>query len=116
MAIGTASVVAAALIAGFGCYCKSLPRNPRLSFESFGTATWLKNIVLGAFDYLLVFLGKGAWLKNIVLKKRLIIPDYLLDHLVWVYLIVLTTNWESNHSPLGIAYNYQTTTLSISLL
>jgi hypothetical protein len=48
--------------------------------ESFGTATWLKNIILKALDYPLAFLGKGTWLKSIVLKGCLTIPEYLLDY------------------------------------
>ena len=48
--------------------------------ESFGTATWLKNIVPKALGYLLTFLGKGTWLKSVVLDERLIVPDYLLNH------------------------------------
>ena len=84
--------------------------------ESFGTATWLKNIVRKALDYPLAFLGKGTWLKSIVLKERLTIPDYLLRHPVWIHLVVPTANWESNHSPLGVAYDHQATTPSVSLL
>jgi hypothetical protein len=60
--------------------------------ESFGTATWLKNIIRKALDYPLAFLGKGTWLKSIFLKERLIIPDYLLYYPVWIYLVILTTN------------------------
>jgi hypothetical protein len=60
--------------------------------ESFRTATWLKNIVLKALDYPLAFLGKGAWLKSIIPKERLTIPDYFLNHLVWIHLVVLATN------------------------
>ena len=48
--------------------------------ESFGTATWLKNIVRRALDYPLTLLGKGTQLKSIVLKEHLIIPDYLLSY------------------------------------
>jgi hypothetical protein len=48
--------------------------------KSFGTTTWLKNIVLKALDYPLAFLRKGTWLKSVVVKERLTIPDYLLDH------------------------------------
>jgi hypothetical protein len=76
--------------------------NPWLSLESFGTATWLKNMVLKALGYLLTFLGKGTWLKSVVLKERLTIPDYLLDHPVRIHLVVPTANWESNHSPLSV--------------
>jgi hypothetical protein len=69
--------------------------------KSLGTAAWLKNIVLKALDYL-TSLGKGTWLKSVVLKECLTIPDYLLDHPVWIHLVVPTANWESNHSPKGI--------------
>ncbi len=37
--------------------------------ESFGTATWLENIVLKPFGYPLTFLGEGTWLKSVVLKE-----------------------------------------------
>ena len=74
--------------------------------ESFGTTTWLKNIVLKALDDPLAFLGKGAWLKSVVLEERLTVPNYLLDHPVWIHLVVPTANWESNHSPLGVAYDH----------
>ena len=84
--------------------------------ESFGTATWLKNIVLKAFGDPLAFLGKGTWLKSIVLKKHLAIPDYFFDYLVWIYLVVPTINWKSNYLLLSIVYNYQATTLSVFLL
>jgi hypothetical protein len=84
--------------------------------ESFGTATWLRNFVLKTLDYLLAFLGKGTWLKSVALKERLAIPDHLLDHPVWIHLVVPTANWKSNHSPLSIAYNDQATTPSVSLL
>ena len=60
--------------------------------ESFGTATWLKNIIRRALEYSLVLLEKGTRLKSIVLKKYLIIPDYLFSYLVWIHLIILTTN------------------------
>jgi len=50
--------------------------------ESFGTATWLKNIVRRALDYPLTLLGKGTRLKSVVLKEHLIIPDYLLGYSV----------------------------------
>jgi hypothetical protein len=83
--------------------------------ESFGTATWPK-IVRKALGYPLAFLGKGTWLKSTVLKERLTIPDCLLRHPVWIHLVVPTANWESNHSPLGVAYNHQATTPSVSLL
>jgi hypothetical protein len=43
--------------------------------ESFGTATWLKNIVRRAFDYSLTLLREGTRLKSVVLKEHLIIPD-----------------------------------------
>jgi hypothetical protein len=84
--------------------------------ESFRTATWLKNIVLKALGYLLAFLRKGTWLKSVVLEERLTVPDYLLDHPVWIHLVVPTANWESNHSPLGVAYDHQATTPSVFLL
>jgi hypothetical protein len=45
--------------------------------ESFGTATWLENIVLKTLGYPLAFLGK-TWLKSVVLKERLTVPEYLL--------------------------------------
>jgi hypothetical protein len=48
--------------------------------ESFGAATWLKNIVLKALGYPLTLLGKGTWLKCVVLKECLTIPNNLLDH------------------------------------
>jgi hypothetical protein len=83
--------------------------------ESFGTATWLK-IIRKALGYPLAFLGKGTWLKSVALKERLAIPDYRLHYPVWIHLVVPTTNWESNHSPLGVTYNHQATTPSISLL
>jgi hypothetical protein len=63
-------------------------------------------MVLKALGYLLAFLRKETWLKSIVLKERLTIPDYLLDHPVWIDLVVPTANWESNHSPLGVAYDH----------
>ena len=84
--------------------------------ESFRTTAWLKNIALTALGYLLTFLGEGTWLKSIVLKERLTIPDYLLHHPVWIHFVVPTANWESNHSPLGVAYDHQATTPSVSLL
>jgi hypothetical protein len=74
--------------------------------KSFGTAIWLKNIIRRALDYLLVLLGKGTRLKSIILKEYLIIPDYLLGYSVWIYLIIPTTNWESNYLPLGVIYGY----------
>jgi hypothetical protein len=49
-------------------------------------------MVLKALGYLLTFLGKGTWLKSIVLKERLTILDYLLDHPVWIDLVVPTAN------------------------
>jgi hypothetical protein len=84
--------------------------------KSFGAATWLKNMVLKAFDYLLAFLGHGTWLESVVLKERLTISDYLSNHPVWIYLVIPTANRESIHSPLGVAYDHQATTPSISLL
>ena len=84
--------------------------------KSFGTATWLKSIVLRTLNHRLAFLGKGTWLKSVVLKERLTVPDYLLDFPVWIYLVLPTANWESNHSPLGVAYNHQATTPSVYLL
>jgi len=64
---------------------KSLVLRDRLGtpgdlFESFGTATWLENIVLKILGYPLTFLGKGTWLKSVLLKERLTIPEYLLHH------------------------------------
>jgi hypothetical protein len=94
------------------CHLRTLGYPPK----SFGTATWLKNIAVKAPDYLLAFLGKGAWLKSVVLKERLTIPDHLLDHPVWIHLVVPTANWESNHSPLSVAYDHQATTPSVPLL
>jgi len=82
--------------------------------KSFRTATWLKNIVLKALDYPLALLGKRTWLKSVVLKEHLTIPDYLLGYSVWIHLVVPTANWESNHSPLGVAYGHQATTPSVS--
>jgi hypothetical protein len=73
--------------------------------ESFGTATWPK-IIRKALGYSLAFLGKGTWLKSTILKECLIISDYLLYYPVWIHLVILTTNWESNHSPLGVIYNH----------
>ena len=73
-------------------------------------------MVLKALGYLLAFLGKGTWLKSVVLKERLTIPDYLLHHPVWIHLVVPTTNWESNRSPLSVAYDHQATTPSVCLL
>jgi hypothetical protein len=61
---------------------------------------------LEALDLPLALLGKGTWLKSIVLKERLKILDYLLHHPVWIHLVVPITNWEANHSPLGVAYNH----------
>jgi hypothetical protein len=84
--------------------------------ESFGTATWLKNIVRRALDYPLALLGKGTRLKSVVLKEHLTIPDYLLGYSVWIHLVVPTANRESNHSPLGVAYGHQATAPSVSLL
>jgi hypothetical protein len=86
--------------------------------KSFGTATWLKNIVRRALDYPLALLGKGARLKSVVIKEHehLTIPDYLLGYSVWIHLVVPTANWESNHSPLGVAYGHQATAPSVSLL
>jgi hypothetical protein len=84
--------------------------------KSFGTATWLKNIVRKALDYPLALLGKGTWLKSVVLKEYLTIPDYLLGYSVWIHLVVPTANRESNHSPLGVSYSYQATAPSVSLL
>jgi hypothetical protein len=52
--------------------------------ESFGTATWLKNIVRRALEYPLALLGKGTRLKSVVLKEYLTIPDYLLNYPVWI--------------------------------
>jgi hypothetical protein len=84
--------------------------------KSFRAATWLKNMVLKSLDYLLALLGNGAWLKSAVFEERLTIPDYLPNHPVWIHLVVPTANGESNHSPLGVAYDHQATTPSISLL
>jgi hypothetical protein len=74
--------------------------------KSFGTTTWLKNIVRRALEYPLTLLGKGTWLKSVVLKEYLIIPNYLLSYSVWIHLVVLTTNRESNYSPLGVTYGH----------
>ena len=45
------------------------PKEARLTLgdlsESFGTTTWLENIVRKALDYPLAFLGKRAWLKSV---------------------------------------------------
>jgi hypothetical protein len=84
--------------------------------ESFGTAIWLKNIARRALEYPLALLGKGTRLKSVVLKEYLTIPDYVLSYSVWIYLVVPTTNWESNYSPLGVTYSHQATALSVSLL
>ena len=84
--------------------------------KSFRTMTQLKNIIRKALDYPLIFLRKGTQLKSIVLKEYLIIPDYLLRYLVQIYLVVLTTNQESNYSLLSVTYNYQAITPFVSLL
>ena len=80
---------------------RTLSRPP----ESFRTATWLKSIVPKTLDYLPTFVRRTR-LKSIAFKERLTVPDHLLDYPVWIYLIFLTANWESNYSSLGVAYNY----------
>jgi hypothetical protein len=62
--------------------------------KSFGTATWLKNIVRKALDYPLALLGKGTWLKSVVLKEHLTIPDYLFSYLVWVISPFAIEEWD----------------------
>jgi hypothetical protein len=59
-------------------------------FKSFGTVTWLADIIPKALAYPLTFLGKGTWLKSVVLKERLTIPNYLFYYPVWIHLIVPT--------------------------
>jgi len=71
--------------------------------ESFGTAVWLRYTALETLDR---FSFLATWLKSTVVKEHLTVPHYLLDHSVWIHLVLPSADWKSHHSPLGVAYNY----------